>query len=454
MPGVGARSPSTSISRYSWISLLMLWLVFAMNANSRQMIYLVLPSVIKEYNIGATTIGFITTLITVSTAFLAVPAMVWVDRGGHGWMRKFRHLPIVVAYTLFTFLTGFNVLTITLWGLVGLQVLSHMFGGIGESIEVTAAAEWWPAERRGLALGIHHTAFPWGTLLGGFAISWLLSTYGAENWRFAFLLFPIPTALIFIGYWRFCSQKRYDTFLKHLKTTGETSPIAGDAHSHVDVAPGAIRRAMANPNISVIALVSMMAIVGYFGLSFWLPQYLAFVAHYNFAEAAAYSVVFTITGGLGQIAWGWISDRVGRKICLIILFVWLTFAFYLFQFASLSLGWLIGVQLFAGLALNAPYTLLYAMAFDSAEKNATGVAISIINTGCYAGGIGPLIIGALITFGGGYSNHIGYDYALYFVMGLMAFSALLIALFTRETTGWFRKHDRAIVAHETCNLNY
>ncbi|MHC8326431.1 hypothetical protein [Pseudomonas sp. LB1P83] len=57
----------------------------------------------------------------------------------------------------------------------------------------------------------------------------------------------------------------------------------------------------------------MLAIVGYFGISFWLPQYLAFVAHCNFAEAAAYSVLFTITGGIGQIVWGWISDRMGQR---------------------------------------------------------------------------------------------------------------------------------------------
>jgi MFS family permease len=448
----GLSATAARVSKYSWISLLMLWLVYAMDANSRQMIFLVLPSIIKEYNIGASMVGLVTTLIIVSTSFLAVPAMLWVDRGGHGWRRKYRHLPIVFGYTVFTFLTGFTPLTLTLWGLVALQVLSHMFGGVGESIEVTSAAEWWPAERRGLALGIHHTGYPWGSLLGGFAVSWLLARFGADHWRLPFLLFPIPMAVVFIAYWRFSSKRRYEAFLRHIKARGETSPVPTDvsSHEHVAVAPGAIRRALANPNILVVSMVSMMAVLGYIGLSFWLPQYLTFVAHYNFAEAAAYSVLFTITGGVGQIVWGWISDRVGRKICLIILFAWLTVAFYLFKFSSLSLVWLVGVQIFAGLALNAPYTLLYAMAFDSAEKAATGTAVSIVNTGCYAGGIGPLIIGGLIAFGGGYSSHVGYDYALYFIMALMALSTVLIACLTRETAGWFKKYDRAIVSRSSC----
>ncbi|WP_139133900.1 MFS transporter, partial [Pseudomonas sp. 21C1] len=191
------------------------------------------------------------------------------------------------------------------------------------------------------------------------------------------------------------------------------------------VAPeGAFRSAIRNPNISNIALVSMLAIVGYFGISFWLPQYLAFVARYNFAEAAAYSVLFTITGGIGQIAWGWISDRVGRKLCLILVFAWLAVGIYLFKFSSVSLTWLICIQLFAGFAMNAPYTLLYAIAFDSAKPGSSGIAGSIVNVGIYAGGFGPLVIGLFIGAGGGFDQAAGYNYALYFISGLMVIAAL------------------------------
>ncbi|MDA6565782.1 MFS transporter, partial [Escherichia coli] len=84
--------------------------------------------------------------------------------------------------------------------------------------------------------------------------------------------------------------------------------------------------------------IGLFATIGYIGLSFWLPQYLAFVAQYDFAKAAAFSVVFTITGGLGMIGWGWISDRLGRKLSLIIVFLWLAVGFFLFQNASLSVG--------------------------------------------------------------------------------------------------------------------
>jgi hypothetical protein len=62
------------------------------------------------------------------------------------------------------------------------------------------------------------------------------------------------------------------------------------------------------------------------------------------------------------------------------------------------------------------------------------------------------VIGALIGAGGGFGQAKGYNDALYFIAGLMVLAFLLTAFFTRETTGWFRKHDRALVSRAVCNV--
>lgn len=454
LPGAPiTRRKSLTGAPESWWALLFLWLVYAVDTNSKQLLYYVLPSITKEFNVDAATIGLYTTLITMSSALLAIPAMLWVDKGGQGWRRKYRHLPIYIGYVGFTFLSGFNWLTMTLGALVLLQIISHIFGGIAEALEVTSMSEWWSKERRGLGLGLHHTGFPWGALIGGLATSALLGVYGPENWRYAFLLFPIPAIILFAIYWWFATPKRYDSFLKNVKELGESSPLSDDTNHHATGAhKGALKECLRNPNISVIALVSLSAIVGYFGISFWLPQYLAFVAHYNFAEVAAYSVLFTITGGLGQIVWGWISDRAGRKFCLVIVFIWLAIAMWLFKYSYMGLGTLVAIQLFAGMALNAPYTLLYAIAFDSTKSGTMGTAGSVVSVGCYLGGFGPYLIGSLIGAGGGFGSVSGYNASLSFISGLMAAAALVTMFFTRETTGWFLKYDKALVSRAACNL--
>ena len=447
-PRVGSAHVRRGLT-FSAISLGMLWLIYGFDAISRQMIYMVLPSITTEFQLSPASSGLITTLITMSTALICVPVMVWADKGGHGWRRKYRHLPIVIGYTLFTFLTGFNFLTASMGVLITLQVLSHAIGGAGEAIEVASAGEWWSKQRRGMALGIHHTGYPWGTLIGGFAVAGILAAYGPENWRVAFLYFPIPVVVVFTIYWFFATKQRYDTVIESVEAIGHTKPLEVEADDHVAMTP---RQAVRNPNIGIIAVVSMLAIVGYFGISFWLPQYLAFVAKYDFASVAAYSVLFTITGGLGQIVWGTISDRIGRKLALMIVLAWIAVGMVLFQFADTSLGALIGIQLFAGFALNAPYTLVYAIAFDSAGKGSTGVASSVVNVGIYLGGFSPYFIGWLIGVGGGFASPVGYNIALYFLAALMVVALILTALFTRETVGWYRRKDKALVSLESCNL--
>jgi nitrate/nitrite transporter NarK len=429
-----APPSSRAISRFSWIALLLLWLIYALNANSRQMIFYILPSITDEFGTSPSEIGAIAGAVTAATGLIAIPAMVWADRGGPGWRRKYRHLPIVIGYAALTFLTGVNMLTITLAGLLVLQLISHAVAGAGEAVEVASAAEWWPRERRGFALGLHHTGFPWGTLIGGFIVAALLGVYGASNWRLPFLLFPIPMIVVFSAYWWFATRQRYEAVNDHVDAAPETAPT------------GALSQCLRNPNVSVAAVIGLFATVAYIGLSFWLPQYLAFVARYDFAHAAAFGVLFTVTGGLGMIVWGWISDRVGRKLSLIIVFLWLAVAFYLFQYASVSLGWLVCVQLFAGLAINAPYTLVYAIAIDSAKPNTTGVATSMVGVGlAVGGGVGPLLVGVLVDLGGGFSSTGGYYMALYTITALMLLAAVTAALFTRETTGWFLPRDRALI---------
>ncbi len=438
----------------SWAALGVLWLVYAMNANMRNFIYLVEPSIIKEFHASATTMGYITAFIMLAMSTMVLPISRWSDKGIHGWGRKFREVPIALGYMVFSIATGVAAITHALWNIFVLQAIKNVFGGGGEAIEVTTVAEWWPIERRGFAQGSHHTAYPWGTLIGGFAVAAILATYGASHWRLVFLIIPLATLPILALFWWFSTRRRYAAFVEKTQAAGLTPPLQGgydseDTH-HTD--EGALRRALRNPNILVAGIGSCLGIAVYTGLGFWLTPYLAFVAHYNFAAAAAYSVIFTITGGLGQIFWGSLSDRFGRKYVLIFCFVWLTVGMYMLQYTRLSLGWLIFVELFAGVATNGIYPVLYALSSDSSEKGAIAVGNGIQMFGQGIGGLSPLVLGPLIALGGGFNSATGYVYGLWFLAGLMLIAAILIALFTRETIGIFKSRDRALVSKESCNV--
>lgn len=442
------RTPAYAIG-----ALVILWLVYAMNANTRQIFFFVLPSIVEEFSITPSTAGVIAAIITASCSLLALPLGPWFDKGGHGWARKYRSAVVAAGYFIFSIFTGVAALTSSIWNIVILQSVKNAFGGAGEAIEVTAMAESYPVERRGLALGLQHTAYPWGTLIASFVTSWILAAFGPENWRYVFLLIPLAMIPIWIAYWLFATKKRYQKFERDTEAAGLTKPLAStDTDETHRAAPGALGRALRNPNIVFPSLAAMLGIGVYVGISFWLPQYIAFVGNYSFAEAAAYSAVFTITGGVGQILWGWVSDHLGRKFTGIAAFAWLGLGIFLLQYAGMGLAWLIALQLFAGMATNGIFPVIFSFVSDSAEAGAIGTANSVMLTAMYLGGLSPLVLGVLIGAGGGFSSSTGYDWGLYVMVAASALAVVLLTFFTRETTGRWRKFDRALVSKRSCNL--
>jgi sugar phosphate permease len=437
--------------RYSWTAMIYLWLIYAMNTNMRQWIQIVQPSLVEEFKLTPSAIGFYSGLLTIALGISGIILSPWLDRGGHGWARKYRHLPIVLVYTFFSILTGIGPLTSVFMAVFIFQVIKNLASGVGEAAEVTTVAEWWPLERRGFAQGLHHTGFPWGSLLGGLAISVILGTFGSDRWRYVFLLLPWIVLVFTFLFWRFSNRENYAGFVRDTLERGLTPPLREDADgAAIHAAPGAFWRALANPNILVSSLASGLANFSLMALSFWLPLYLAFISHFSFANVAWLSVLFTITGGVGQVMWGAISDWLGRKYSLILMFLWLTMGYALFYFAGVSIPVLVAVQLLAGMATHGIYPVLYAMASDSCEEGTVAIANGLNLGGLIIGGLGPIAVGAIIEAGGGYASATGFELSLYVIAGPMALAAVMIALFTRETSGRFRHHDRALVSAKSC----
>lgn len=121
------------------------------------------------------------------------------------------------------------------------------------------------------------------------------------------------------------------------------------------------------------------------GINVVLPPYLYHVSGLSLAASAGLSIIFTLTGTLGQVIWPWLSDSFGRKRTLIVCGLWMSIGIALFYFAT-NMPRLIAIQLFFGLVANAVWPIYYAMASDSAEERATSTANGIITTAMFIGG--------------------------------------------------------------------
>ena len=442
------------IPSQSWIALAFLWLIFGMNANGRELTNRVLPGIVETYGISSDTAGLMGTVSAAAMAIAALPLAKWANNGGFGWKRKYRMVFLSMGYLVFMLFNGLTPLTGTFSMVLVWQFFRGFFSGPGEACEVGNVAEWWPKEKNGLAMGFHHAAFPWGTALGGVMVTALLSVVGMENWRYAYIIFPVIGAVVWILFWKWSNQKNYKAFQKNTLDAGMSLPINEEKMKEEGTKKkGSVLKALKNPNISVIAIVCGICNFAYIAFTFWMTPYLTFCAGYSATAASGLSVVYAITGGLGQIFWGNFADKFGAKRTLIINCIWLVIGFYLMQYINISMVALIILQLFLGCCSNAVYPIMYKFVADSSDEGSVVIGNGIMTTLMFFGAaIATSLIGVLIELGGGWNEMSGYMTGVYVMAGSMIVALLLVVFFTRETNGPKFKKDFSLVSLKSCNL--
>lgn len=410
-------APLRLIPMGSWVALGATWAIWVINAFDREVILRLGPIISEHFSLSPEAWGTITAVIFFALAALAIPGSRASDKHGVGWKRAFFQVPLVIGYNLVSALSGMKFALNSLVVFIGLRLGVNLGAGWGEPIGISNTTEWWPKERRGFALGVHHTGYPVGALLSGLVVAWILNTFGEKNWSYVFFVGLIASIPLMV-FWHFYStKKRFDKVQGDLDSAGMTSFAAEEAtNPHSTEHKGAIAACLRNRVIMLTSGTTLLTQIMYNGISYILPLYLANIVGLSFAAAAAYSTIFTITGILGQIFWPTISDYIGRRNTLIICGVWMAVATGSFYFAR-SIGAYIGLQLLIGVVANAPWPIFYAAATDAAPRNATGTANGFITTAMFiGGGFAPLIIGFLISIGGGWNSISGYNMSFVMMM--------------------------------------
>ncbi|XJC77112.1 MFS transporter [Delftia tsuruhatensis] len=191
-----------------------------------------------------------------------------------------------------------------------------------------------------------------------------------------------------------------------------------------------LRSTLANRSIALTAGNTLLTQVVYMGINVVLPAYLYNIMGLSLAESAGMSVVFTLTGILGQLVWPALSDVIGRRVTLVICGLWMAASVGAFYFAD-TMALVVVMQLLFGLVANAVWPIYYAVASDCAQPAATSTANGIITTAMFVGGgIAPVLMGSLISLGGGWTSPGGYALC-FLVMAGCALGGVALQLGTR-----------------------
>lgn len=397
----------------AWTALIVLGVVYLINFMDRQLFAVLQEDIRADLGLNDTQLALLGgTMFAVFYATLVLPLAWLADRTN----RVKLIAACCVVWSAFTALSG---MAAGFWqmAVARIGVASGEAGGVAPSYAVIS--DYFPAGRRGLAIGLFSIGAPLG-IAAGSALGALIAA--ALGWRWAFILLAMPglvAALALVVLVREPKRGRLDPAVETI-----TVPRPFDA----------ARAILASPTLILLTLAAAATSFAGYGMYQWLPSFLIRSQGLVMAEIGQFLAPLFLLGVFGAIGGGWLADRFGRThpaaYALIPAVTVLAMAPFFLAALMMESG-------YASLVLLAvPISLAYAwlgpglaavQTLSRPEHRATTAAVIAFFNNLIGIGLGPLAIGALSDF---LSNHMSEGEALrYALMAGVAMFLIAAGLF-------------------------
>jgi MFS family permease len=361
----------------SWWMLVITTGAILITSIDRALLPTVLPGILKEFNLSETAGGVLVGLSFAGTMAGGLVLGVFGDSLGKGVRRAYTWAVAVAIVVISAIATAFSRT------LLQLQVLRFLMGfGTGgmEPVNVAMVGEWWQKEDRGFAVGTHHTGFPIGQFVGPLLIGAVLTV---GTWRSVFLFLPllaVPIVVLQLVLARRENLRRVNAWIEdHDMTPSVTEHELDEEREEKPVATAweAIKLALAERNVRLSVVANFLFLWAETGVITFLTLQLTREAGLSLAAASVVAGASGITGWMGQIFWGTVSDHKGRKWSLGILAVgWAATVLLMIFISSGALGWIILIGW--GVFRNSPFPVMYASIIDAVPDGvSTGLGLMI-----------------------------------------------------------------------------
>jgi MFS family permease len=388
---------TTSITRrlhYAWIILIMgVLVVFGSLGLARFGYSVILPSMQAGLGMNNTQAGGLVTANLLGYVILSVLGGALAVRYGPRNV-----IAVGLVFTgggmLLTGLAG-SFATATVW-----RALTGIGSGASNVPVMGLLAAWFAAKRRGLASGIAVGGSSVALILVGPLVPRLLSVYGESGWRVSWFLFAgIVLALAVLGFFLL----RNHPAEMGLRPAGDDSTNDSPATRHSSPAPLDWGRVYRSTTVWHLGLVYIA-----FGLSYIV--YMTFFTKYLIAEGGyskeAAGNLFMIMGWFSLISgliWGMVSDAIGRKRALILVYLIHAVAFGLFGLWRTPTGFTVSAIIFGLAAWSVP-AIMSATCGDLLGPRLAPAALGFITMFFGLGqAIGPSVAGAIADTRGSFS---------------------------------------------------
>lgn len=321
--------------------------------------------------------------------------------------------------------TTLFVAFVVLWGLNG------WFQSMGAAPSVVSLSRWFSNRERGTYYGIWSASHSIGKAITFVGIAFIVSLFG---WRWGFygagISGLIGTVIVYL-------------FLHDSPESKGLPSIADFKNDHAEISTkdktvGTVQReVLKNPFIWILAGSSAMMYISRYAIESWGIFYLEAQKGYTNMEASSIISVSAISGIIGTVVAGIISDKIfksSRNIPALVAGVLNIFSMSLFLFYPDGNVWMDTFSMvISGFAFGILITFIGGlMAIDIASKKASGAALGLVGIASYIGaGLQDIVSGALIADGKSMVENVStYDFTIakWFWLGAAILSVLLAIL--------------------------
>lgn len=287
--------------------VLLLGLAYGFAFYDRMTMSFLSPFVVEDFGLNNAQVGALGSGLSLTWALGACLIGYWSDKLG---VRKPFLLSFLLIYSACSVLSG---LAPSFWPLFASRVVMGAAEGPFLPICLAFIAAASPAKRRGLNSGIVQNVF--GALLGNalapILVVWIALHWG--GWRNSFFLAGMPGLILFFLVWKFIDEPP--------RLHADEAPVQGGKKGMgalVFSSLAEIGGMLKVRNIALCAAMSPMLIGTLILTSIFLPLQLTQVRGFS---KDTMSYIMAITGlcpAIGAVIIGMISDRIGRKLPMIV----------------------------------------------------------------------------------------------------------------------------------------
>ena len=344
---------------------------------------------------------------------------------------------MIISILAYSIMTGLSSFAWDFWSFAILRFLVGVAVGSEWATGSSMMAELWPDNARGKGAGLMQCGLGLGFFIA--SVTWLyISPMGPDAWRYMYLIGVLPALLTLwirraipeSELWEDVNKKRIAAI--NLQKNGNELNDDQSKLAKFTLVDLFTDKSLRKQTI-VIFLMSLTTTVGFWGISTWVPPFIASIAGASGKLApqwASYAgMAYTAGSVTGYIAFGFLADKFGRKPVTITFFLISLIMTPVFFFLTKDLTWLLMLAFITAAFANGQYTWMpvWIPELYPTRIRATALAFAF-NAPRFIAFLGPLLAGSMIVAFGGFGKAAMVLASIY-ILGI------LVTPMLRETKG-------------------